>query len=244
MAIGYQHLSVMEIADICGVARSTVSYWISKKSLPAHRSGKKHLVGVDDLVLFLTSESQTVPHVLLEQVGGVYPQPFRPFKRCWEYWARDSHGDRCQHCTVFELQIKECFTISRSPNRPCPISCHECQYFGEYYGLPVAFIHQIGKPAAVYKDLSIWTGNRAWAELCNMEVEQLIGLGIEEFVHPESLKTFISYSKGRVQGDPAVPERYRGIFRSGNGGKIRVYMTITPLVKPAGACLAIAERAG
>ena len=114
----------------------------------------------------------------------------------------------------------------------------------EYYEIPVAFIHQIGKPAAVYKDLCLWTGNRAWAQLCGLEVEQLIGVGIEEFVHPESLKTFISYSKGRVQGDPAVPERYRGIFRSGNGGKIRVYMTITPLVKPAGACLAIAERAG
>ena len=81
MEIGYQHLSVMEIADICGVARSTVSYWISKKSLPARRSGKKDLVSVDDLVLFLRSERQTVPHVLFEQVGGAYPQPFRSFKR-------------------------------------------------------------------------------------------------------------------------------------------------------------------
>jgi hypothetical protein len=228
---------------MCGVARSTVSYWITKKSLPARRSGKKHLVAVDDLVLFLTAERQTVPHALLKQVGGAYPQLFRPFKRCWEYWESNSHGDRCRHCTVFELQIKECFTINRSPTRQCPISCHKCQYFGEYYGLPAAFIHQIGKPAAIYKDLCIWTGNKAWVELCHMEEEQLIGAGIEEFVHPESLKTFISYSKGRVQGDPAVPERYRGIFRSGNGEKIDAYLTITPLIRPAGACLAIAERA-
>jgi excisionase family DNA binding protein len=243
MATGSQHLTVMEIAKTCGVARSTVSYWISKKSLSARRSGKKHLVSVDDLVLFLTSERQTVPHALLEQVGGVYPQPFRPFKRCWEYWGNDSHGDRCRHCTVFELQIKECFTISRSSDRQCSINCHECQYFGEYYGLPVAFIHQIGKPAAVYKDLSIWTGNRAWAQLCAMEAEELIGVGMEEFVHPESLKMFIRYSKGRVQSNPTVPERYRGIFHSGKGGKIDAYLTVTSLLKPVGTCLAIAERA-
>ena len=242
MAIESQHLSVLEIAEICGVARSTVSYWISKKSLRAHRSGRKHLVSIDDLVPFLTSERQSAPQALLEQVGVVYPQPFRAFKRCWDYWVNDFHGDRCQRCTVFKLQIKECFTAVHNPNRQCPISCHECQYFSEYYGLPVAFIYQIGKPAAVYKDLNIWTGNRAWAEVCDMEVEQLIGMGIEEFVHPESLNTFISYSKGRVQGDPTVPERYRGTFRSGNGGKIDVYLTITPLVKPSGACLAMAER--
>jgi len=244
MAVGSQHLSVMEIAKTCGVARSTVSYWISKKSLPARRSGKKHLVSVDDLVLFLRSERQTVPRALLEQVGGVYSQPVRPFKRCWEYWARDSHADGCQHCTVFELQINECFTAGHNPNRQCPISCHECRYFSEYYELPVAFIHQIGKPAAIYKDLCLWTGNRAWGQLCGLEAEELIGVGIEEFVHPESLKTFISYSKGRVQGNPEIPEKYLAVFRSGNGGKIRVYLTITPLVKPVGACLAIAERTG
>ncbi|MCP4576229.1 MAG: helix-turn-helix domain-containing protein [Deltaproteobacteria bacterium] len=85
MVIRSQHLSVMEIAEICGVARSTVSYWISKKSLRAHRSGKKHLVSVDDLVPFLTSERESVPQALLEQVGVVYPQPFSVFKRCWEY---------------------------------------------------------------------------------------------------------------------------------------------------------------
>ena len=131
----------------------------------------------------------------------------------------------------------------RNPNRQCPISCHECQYFSEYYGLPVAFIYQIGKPAAVYKDLSIWTGNMAWAHLCAVGVEDLIGMGIEEFVHSDSLKTFISYNKGRVQGNPTVPEKYRGIFRNRNGGKIDVYLTVTPLLRPAGTCLAIAERA-
>jgi len=85
---------------------------------------------------------------------------------------RDSDVDGCRLCAVFKLQIKECFTAGHNPNRQCVISCHECQYFGKYYGLPVAFIHQIGKPAAVYKDLCIWTGNRAWAEMCDMEVGQ------------------------------------------------------------------------
>jgi len=72
----------------------------------------------------------------------------------------------------------------------------------------------------------------------------LIGVGIEEFMHPESLKMFIRYSKGRVQDKPTAPERYRGIFHCGDGGKIDVYLTVTPLLRPAGTCLAIAERAG
>lgn len=61
----FQTLPVADIAEICGVARSTVSYWIAKRSLPAHRSGKKHMVFVEDLVLFLKSKRQSIPEVLL-----------------------------------------------------------------------------------------------------------------------------------------------------------------------------------
>ena len=242
MAIEIQYLSVIDVADICGVARSTVSYWISKKSLPARRSGKKDLVAANDLVLFLRAEKQSVPQALLELVGGIYPQPFRSFKRCWEYGARDCHSDGCQHCVVFELQIRECFTARHNQNRQCPISCHECRYFSEYYGLSMAFIHQISKPAAIYKDLYLWWGNRAWAEMWGVEVEELIGAGMEDFVHPGSLKTFIGYNKSLLQGDPVIPEGYRGTFNCKNGKKIEFYLTVTPLIRPGGVCLAIAER--
>lgn len=239
-----QFLSVMDIAHICGVARSTVSYWIAKKSLPAHRNGNKHMVSVADLVLFLKSEGQPVPQDLLEQVGGIYSRPFRPFKKCWEYWANEPHGTRCRDCSVFNYQVNECFTARHNHNVQCRIDCHECQFFSEYYGLRVAFIHQVKKPSAVYKDLYLWSGNRAWADLCGVDVGQLIGAGIEEFLYPDSLKSVISYNKMRVQGDPTVPDRFRVAFINKSDGKKDVYLTISSLISPAGTWLALAEEYG
>jgi PAS domain S-box-containing protein len=235
------NLSVMDIAEICGVARSTVSYWIARKSLQACRSGKKHLVTVDDLIFFLKSESQPIPQILLEQVGGIYSQPFKLLKPCWEFWADHSHGKKCQHCVVFTHQARECFSAKSNQNLQCPIRCPECQYFAEYYGPRVAFIHQIDKPAVIYKNLCLWSGNRAWAELCGVSVGELIGAGIEEFVHPDSLRTVISYDKRRVQGDPTVPDRYQVALSPKSGGKIEVYLTISPLTRPANTWLAVAE---
>ena len=236
------NLSVMDIAEICGVARSTVSYWIARKSLQACRFGKKHLVTVDDLIFFLKSEGQSIPKILLEQVGGIYPQHFKLLKPCWEFWEDQSHGKNCQHCVVFTRKVRECFSAKGNQNLPCPIRCIECQYFNEYYGPRVAFIHQIVKPAAVYKDLYLWSGNKAWAELCGVGVGELIGAGIEEFVHPDSLKTVISYDKRRVQGDPAVPDRYQVALSPKSGGKIEVYLAISPLTRPANTWLAVAEE--
>jgi hypothetical protein len=238
----FQALSVIDIAEICGVARSTVSYWIAKKSLLSHRSGKKDLVSIADLVLFLKSEGRPVPQVLLEQIGGVYAQPFRPLKRCWEFWANDPHRTRCQDCYVVTRQIHECFTAKHNQNNQCPTDCHECKYFGEYYGSRVAFIHQIGKPVAVCKDLYLWSGNKAWADLCGVDVGQLIGAGIEEFVHYDSLKMFISYTRRRNQGDTTVPERYKVFFTNRTGGKIEVYLSISPLRNPSDTWLAVADQ--
>jgi excisionase family DNA binding protein len=236
---GLPNLSVIDIAEICGVARSTVSYWIAKKSLQAHRSGNKYVVSVEDLVLFLKSEGHEVPQILLEQVGGVYHQPIRPLKQCWNYWENYSHKKRCRHCSVFTYQIDECFT-ARDTN--CGINCHECQYFGEYYGPHLSFIHQIEKPASVYKDLYVWSGNNAWAKLCGFGVGELIGIGIEEFIHPDSLKTVINYNKRRIQGDPTVPDRYRVTFSSKSGGKTETCLAISSLTRPANTLLAVAEE--
>ncbi len=243
----FQNLSVMDISEICGVARSTVSYWIAKKSLQANRSGNRYLVSVDDLVFFLKSEHKRLPQALHELAGGgINPQQFKPLKRCWEYWASHSYGNRCQNCCVFEYQINECFTVRENRNLQCRIECHECQYFCEYYGPRVAFIHQIDKPAAIYKNLYFWSGNYAWAELCGVKVENLIGAGIEELFHPDSLKIIISYDKRRIQGDPAVPDRFSVFLNHKVEGKIEVYLSVSPLIRPAGTWLTVAEdlRAG
>jgi len=242
MSQEFQSLSVLEIAEICGVGRSTVSYWIAKKSLPAHRSGKKYVVSIDELILFLKSEGRPVPEILLELVGGLYSQLFRPLKPCWEYWTNDAHGAKCQECAVFIHQIAECFTNKDNQKHQCPISCHKCQYFGEYYGPRVAFIQQIEKPAAVYKDLYLWSGNKVWGDLCGVDVKELIGLGMEQFIHPDSLRMFISYDKRQQQGDPSVPDRYQVFFTDKSGRKIEVYLSISPLIRPSGTWLVVAQR--
>jgi len=107
----------------------------------------------------------------------------------------------------------------------------------------MAFIHQIEKPAAVYKDLYLWSGNKAWADLCGVDVEKLIGIGIEELVHHESLGTFISYNKRKIQGDSTVPDRFQVSFGEKTRDRIKVYLAITPLKSPSGALLAMAEKA-
>ncbi len=237
-----QNLTVLDIAEICGVARSTVSYWIAKKSLPAHRSGKKHLISVKDLVLFLKSEIQSVPQALLEQVGGIYSLPLRSFKKCWEYWANNPHGEKCQDCGVFNLQVEECFTARNNRGQQCQNDCHECKYFGEYYWPCVAFIHQIEKPAAIFKDLYLWSGNKRFSELCGIDADKLIGAGVEEIVHPDSLQMVISYNKRRHQGDPTVPNRYTVFLNNGSGANIEVLLTINSLKNPKGTWLAMVER--
>jgi len=237
-----QAMSVKDIAELCGVGRSTVSYWISKKPLTAHRSGNKHLVSIDDLILFLKSEGKPVPQVLIEQMGSVYHQPMRPFKRCWEYWANDFHGTKCQQCPVFTHLIELCFTSKNNQNRQCPIRCHKCQYFGEYFGPRIAFVHQIHKPAAIFKDLYLWSGNRYWAEICGFEVDQLIGAGVEEFIHSDSLKEFIRCTKRQLQGDPAAPDRYPVYFSGKQGKKINICLNIIRMDNPLDTQLAIAEK--
>lgn len=237
----FQYLSVMEIAEICGVARSTVSYWISKKSLDARRSGKKHMVSIDDLILFLRSEGHPVPAALLSEVNGDYSQLFKPLKRCWEYRASQPYEIVCQKCSVFKYQINECFTVRNNRTLKRQFDCHKCRYFDEYYGPRVAFIHQIEKPAVIYKDLYLWSGNKAWADLCGIDGKKLIGTGVEEFICPDSLKKFIIYNKMRVQGDPAAPDRYKVSLSRKNGEKMEVYLAISPLIRPMGTWLAVAE---
>lgn len=242
MSQTFPYLDVIETARICGVARSTVSYWISKKGLPAKKSGKKHLVAQDNLILFLKDHGYGVPEVLKKNKGMPFHSSLRAYKKCWEYWAQKSHGVTCRECNVFRYQLDECFIARLNSQRACPVDCHACQYYGEYYAPQVDFIYQIEKPSAVYKDLFLWAGNHSWAELFGISRECLIGIGIEEFIHPESLKMILNYDKRRKQGDTTVPDRYQAFFLESNGKKIKVNVLVSPLKRPSGTWLALIER--
>ena len=236
-----KQISILQIGEICGVSRSTVSYWISRKSLPASRVGKKHMVLVDDLIHFLRAEGRPAPPLLEEMNDGGHTLPFISFKNCWEYWAKKAHGANCSNCGVFTHQITPCFAARDNHARLCPHDCHECGYYDEYCAPQTSFINQIDKPAAVFQDLFFWAGNRAWADLCGVETKFIPGLGIEEILHPASLKQFLGVFKRIVQGDAAASNVHEVLLNDENNESGAICLSVVPLKKPESALLLLAD---
>lgn len=237
-------ISVIQIGEICGVSRSTVSYWIAKRSLPALRSGNKHMVSVNDLIFFLKSEGRAMPPALLDMMNGNHCLPFIAFKNCWEYWENDNHGTRCRSCSVFTHRIQPCFTAGDNRMQLCPHNCRQCQYYTEYYEPQTAFIHQIDKAAAIYQDLYFWDGNREWAELCGVDIKKIPGVGIEALLHPQSLKNFLKFFKRITQGDITAPDKCEVVLNYKENRMKAVFISIILLKTPPGAWLMLAERVG
>jgi PAS domain S-box-containing protein len=236
-----QMLSVLNISEICDVARSTASYWFTSKCLPAKRSGNKFLVSTQDLITFLESIGRPIPPRLMEGLNGGFSQPFKLYLHCWEYWQRDKHGENCFSCEVQRYQINECFTM-KSNRAKCPVECSGCQYFFEHYTRYISFIHQMPMPAAVIKDMYIWSGNNAWAELCGIAIDKLIGMGIEELIHPESIKVIINFSKKLKSGETKGFLKSEVCLENRNGKKITVNLSMASLKEPKGAYFAIADQ--
>ncbi len=234
-------LSVIDISKICGVARSTASYWITQKGLSALRTGNKFMVAIEDLVIFLESIGRPVPQTLVESLGGAFAHPFKQHQTCWNYWEKDPHGKNCRDCAVYKYSISECFT-SRNNGAKCAVDCAKCQYFYEHYTQYISFIHQISMPVAIFKDMYIWSGNRAWANLCGVELDRLLGMGVEEIIHPESIRIIIDFNRKMQQGDNAGIFKLPIRFENQNRKKVMADISITPLKQPKGACFAIAEN--
>ena len=93
------------------------------------------------------------------------------------------------------------------------------------------------------KDLFFWCGNSKWAQLCEVEKKDLIGLGIEEIVHPSSLETMISRAKRRSLGDFELPEKFALNLKNRQSGKITVLVGVYPLTEPEGAFIVLVESA-
>ncbi|NLA75232.1 MAG: hypothetical protein GX846_07170 [Deltaproteobacteria bacterium] len=124
----------------------------------------------------------------------------------------------------------------------CNIECARCRYFYEHYTQYISFIHQMSMPVAIFRDMYIWSGNRAWADMCNVDPDILIGMGVEEIIHPESIRVIIDFNKRLQQGNSSMILKSQIRLESGNGKEIRVNLTITPLKQPERACFAVAEN--
>lgn len=233
-------ISVTQAAVLCGVGRTTVGYWIRSRKLRANRVGRNYSIPVEELIFFLKATGAPVPSELAdEEAAGPC---FRSFQHCWQYHAGTLHGQRCGGCIVHKNRLETCFTARDGGGLACPeASCAECQYYQETYLARIQFIQQIDLPAAVYRGLYFWGGNRHWAALCGRSETELIGLGIEHVFHSESLQAVISDAKKRDLGDPNVPKRFQVFIRNPESEKIRVRLGAYPLNEPEGTFLLLAE---
>lgn len=235
-------LSVSQAAALCKVGRTTVGYWVRSKKVFANREGRNYRIPVEDLLHFLKASGQPIPPELVD--GHARRPIFKTFQSCWTFWGGNGSGHACEQCTAFRHQIEDCFRTRESGQSGCPQTCRECRYYHDTFFSRFQFIHQIGVPAAVLKGLSIWGGNPAWATLCEVPEESLIGLGIEKLIHPQSLPAVISTLK-RMSLEDKVGGATGPIFiNARQRGKRAVDAWVIPLLDPEGAFLILAGPCG
>ena len=232
-------LSVAQAALLCGVGRTTVGYWIRSNKLRANRVGRNYSIPVQDLLYFLKSSDQEIPLELQDE--NLRGPIFKSFQHCWEYWQGREPERSCEACVAFKRRVEVCFTAKNIKESKCAKECDLCQYYVEIFLPKIHFVNQIEAPAAVIKDLYFWCGNSKWARLCGIRKKDLIGLGIEEIVHPSSLETMISRAKRRFLGDFEIPEKFILNLKNRRTDKVAVLVSVYPLSEPEGAFLILVE---
>jgi len=239
MAISSKTLSVSQAAALCGVGRTTVGYWIRSRKLRANRVGRNYSIPVQDLLYFLKSRGQKIPAGL--QHDNLKGPIFKSFQHCWEYWQGRDPLRNCEHCPAFKRQLEVCFTAKNNRESGCLKDCEICQYYIEIFLPRIHFVNQIELPAAVVKDLYFWCGNTKWAQLCEVDKKDLVGMGVEKIVHPSSLESVISGVKARSLGDVDAHEKCSLNIKNRQSDKLAIDIGVYPLTEPEGAFLVLVE---
>ena len=236
MTLGQARYSVKQVADGCGVGRSTVGYWIRSGKLRADRVGRDYVVPVQDLLCFLSASGKRLPEGLQ---GGLQERPaFPSYRFCWELRSEeDGSASNCSGCMVQRKQMRACFAGRRHVVPGREIHCHRCRYYVEHVQPRIGFVHQLDAPAAVYEGLHIWGANAPFRELTGFSEVEIPGLGIERLFHLDSLQRVISNIRRRALGNPDVPSRYEVYLRRGREEKGRAEICVTPLKEPEGTFL-------
>ena len=236
MAGSQKSLSVSEAAVRCRVGRTTVGYWIRSKKLHATRVGRNYTIAVDDFLFFLKSSGQEIPADLLQ--GDCNGPIFKSYQNCWQYWNGTDHGLRCHGCIAFKNQLQACFTVKDSGLLGCS-DCSTCRYYLETFLHRIQFIHQIELPAAVFKGLYLWGGNSSCAEICSVAPKDLVGMGIEKIVHPDSLPKVIETIRKLALGEPQVKEGCIISIKNDRESLREIRVSVYLLREPADAFLVL-----
>lgn len=234
-----QILTVAQVAAICGVNRNTVGLWIRSRKLLAQRTGRNYTVAAPDLILFLKTTGRDIPAELAE-LTSLEPH-FRTIQHCWDYFQSTNHLNGCRDCAVYKNKLDVCFVGRDAASTYCRGQCGDCRYFQETFLPRLQLVHQLALPAAVYKDFYLWCGNRKWARIIGCAERDLIGLGIEQVFHPDSLRVVMASFKKRALGDPAAPGVDDVFLTNERNEKIALSISVYPLVEPAGAWLLLGE---
>lgn len=232
-------LTVSRAAALCGVNRNTIGAWIRSGKIRADKVGRKYFIPVEELVYFLQATGQKIP---VELGGDRLSGPsFRSMRHCWHYFRDKMDQRTCELCTVYQNRLDVCFTGKESHALICNGQCHRCGYYRDVFYPRIQFIQQIAFPAAVYKELYLWGGNRKWSELTGQPETELVGLGIEKICHPASLGEFITNDKKRSLGNPRAPRTETIYIRHAQRGRVRVRIAVYPLSEPSGTWLLLGE---
>ncbi len=239
MGIPQQILTVAQVAAICGVNRNTVGLWIRSRKLHAARKGRNYSIPISELIFFLKSTGREIPAELAQDT--TLAPHFRPFQHCWDYFQSSNHINGCQGCAVFKNKLDNCFTGKDSSSTGCRGQCGDCRYFQEAFLPRIQLVYQIDIPAAVYKGFYLWCGNKHWAQVVGQVEKDLIGLGIENVFHPDSLGVVMASFKKRALGDPSVPRTDTVAVMNNHREKIAMLISVYPLAEPSGAWLLLGE---
>lgn len=230
-------LTVSRAAQMCGVGRTTVGYWIRSGKLSARRQRRNYAIAVDDLLYFLKNSGHQIPESLVPQgTGGPI---FGRYRKCWEYRKERGEIVSCENCIVAVKKIPDCFTLSSNQIPRHRDMCHRCDYYQDLVAIRIQFIHQLEVPAVVFKNFSIWGGNHLFSNLCGLSPEKLVGVGIERLVHPDSLAEVIAGLKQLSLGRASFPNPCRVAILNAQQVKMNIEISVLPLKDPPATWLSL-----
>jgi hypothetical protein len=78
-------------------------------------------------------------------------------------------------------------------------------------------------------------------KLCGIDEKGLIGMGVEQIVHPRSLECVISGAKKKALGDPGTPSEGSIYIKNNQLEQLKVKLSVFLLKEPRGVFLVFAE---
>ena len=232
--IAKETYSPREVAQLCGVGKSTVTHWIRSRKLAAHLGRGRYQVSKVDLRLFLEKRNKPLPTELANDAAA----PFRTLCSCWEYWKNTPHENGCNASVVRGNHLDVCFSAKESRRLQCNTNCEVCRYFQDVYAPRVQLVHQFRQPAMICHNLVVLGANQKWADLCKMQPSDLPGISLHELVRPDTLESLLS-NFSRIQLGEAAAAPVRIALKNTTKGAPILSGELHALSEPAGSVLLV-----